>query len=497
MKEEPNPAPTEPPLAFGSGDRWALTLELTMKRILIALCLAILTTGVLNAHTSGTVKKSCPLCGEVFEAEMDMSGTQSGVRLDLKPLGAITAPWRVAVCPKCHFVLYTEQLSDQDRERLRTFLAGDEYTGLVKKQHTSYFLLARILKEMKADHFAVGYAYLQASWQVENDAARQADYLNACLNELKKFVQEKIDDNDNFRTAQVLIGEILRRTSEFASAAKHFERIRALSEFKEQPYRTICEYQFMLTQKRDALPKAMPAIQMTEKDISQTPPFKMLEKSPVLSAYTNLFSVSDLSAKEGSTFGVYFFSEEQWSGDFTPKTKLSCQAMAELIFPIDTNDVISVGLTATQVLDSLTEVCDAPFVQELVNGNKKGMVRLRAAGDRLHWDTEEVEKYRSILKASGIEPAPVSKWMNVILDLSKGGMISMSHPRGEDLYIVDSWLFNNPSWRDQYQKLAREPVKPDDSFPDDKYCPVVDRKGKLRLIERKKISNKPDARDGL
>lgn len=468
-----------------------------MKRTLTIACFVALMMGDLFAHTSGIVKKTCPVCSHEFDAEMDMSGTQFGMRLDLKPLGATAPPWRVAVCPKCHFVLYTEQLSQQDRDRIRTFLAGDEYTGLVNKKHTSYFLLARIQKEMKADHFAVAYTYLQASWQVEDDAARQTDYLNACLNELKKYVQEKIEDKDNFCTAEVLIGEILRRTSEFDSAAKYFERISVLSEFKEQPYRTICEYQLMLIQKRDASPKEMPSIEMTEEDIlRQTPPFKMLEKSPLLSSFTSLFSVSDLSPKEGSTYGVYFFGEKEWSGDFTPKTNLSCQVMAELIFRVDTNDVISVGLTATHVLESLTEVCDAPFVQELVNGKKKGKVRLRAAGDRLHWNTEEVEKCRSILKAAGIESAPVNEWMEVVLDLSRGGMISMYHPRGEDLYVVDFWLFSNASWRDQYQKLTGEPIEPDDSFPDDKYCPVVDRKGKLRLVEKKRNSNQPDVGDG-
>ena len=461
-----------------------------MIKTITILCLSIFVTGTIFAHTTGIVKKTCPLCTHEFEAEIDMSGTQSGMRLDLKPLGAIAAPRIVAVCPECHFVLYTNQLSKEDRDHLRMFLAGVEYKGLVNEKHSSYFLLARILKEMQEDHFTVAYTYLQASWQVESQAVRQADYLNACLIELKNFLAAEAKDNNDFRSAQVLIGEILRRTSKFDSAAEHFERISALSEFKEQPYRTICEYQITLIQKRDASPKEMPAIEITEDDIRQTPPFKMLEKSPLLSSFTNLFSVSDLSAKEGSTFGVYFSDEQEWSGDFTPKTKLPCQSMAELIFRVDTNDVIFVGLTAKQVLEALTEICDATFIQELLNGKKEGKVRLRAAGDRLHWDTEEVEEYRALLKAAGIEPEPVNNWMRIILDLPKGGMISMYHPRGEDLYIVDYQLFSNTSWRDQYQKLTGKILKSNDVFPDNKYCPVVDRKGKLRLIEKQKYSNK-------
>jgi tetratricopeptide (TPR) repeat protein len=468
-------------------------VESKMKKILAILCFAALVAGNLFAHTSGFVKKTCPVCAREFEAEMDMSGTQFGMRLDLKPLGAIAAPWRLAVCPECHFVLYTDQLSGEERDNLRKYLASAEYVDLVQEKHSSYFLLARILKEMKEDHFAVAYAYLQASWQVEKEPARQLEYLNACLGELKRCVEKKGEDKDVLRTAQLLIGEILRRTSKFDRAAEHFEQISALSEFKEQPYRTICDYQLKLIQKRDAAPKEIPPIEMTEPDIRQTPAFKMLETSPPLSSFTDLFSVSDLHAKEGSTYGVYFFGEEEWSGNFTPTANLPCQAMAELIFPVDTNDVISVGLTATQVLEALTEVCNAPFVQRLVNAEKPGKVRLRAAGNRLHWDTEEVENYRSILKAAGIEPAPVRKWMKVILDLPKGGMISMYHPFGEDLYIVDCWLSGNPSWRDQYQELTGKTLS-ENPFPDDKYCPVVDRKGRLRLIEKRKETGK--ATDG-
>jgi len=454
------------------------------------LCISVLVTSNLFAHTSDIVKKTCPVCLHEFEAEMDMSGYQSGVRLDLKPLGAIAAPSRVAVCPQCHFVLYTDQLSDEDRDNLREFLASPEYAGLVKEKHSSYFLLARIRKHMNANHFTVAYAYLQASWQVEDELARQITYLNACLDELKEYVQEKVEDENDFRTAQLLIGEILRRTSKFDDATEHFKELSALSEFKMQPYRTSCEYEIKLIQNRDASPKKMPPVEMTEEDIRQTPAFKMLEKSPKLSSFTDLFTVSDLRAeKDCSTYGVYFFGREEWSGDFTPKTKLSCPAMAELIFPIDSNDVISVGLTPTEVLTALTEVCDAPFVQELIKGRDLGKVRLRAAGDRLHWDTGEVAKYIAILKASGIQPPPMRNWMELILDLSRSEMIGLYHPLGEDLYVMDFQLFNNPKWQLQYQEITGERLDTYTSFPDDKYCPIVDRKGNLRLI-KKDDSNK-------
>ena len=79
---------------------------------------AAMTTIMLMAGTQATAatiyeaEKTCPLCTTEFKAHLAGSGTQFGMRLDLKPLGAIAAPWPVAVCPKCHFVLLGDDLSD-------------------------------------------------------------------------------------------------------------------------------------------------------------------------------------------------------------------------------------------------------------------------------------------------------------------------------------------------------------------------------------------------
>ena len=90
-----------------------------MKTAWTVLCIGILGTGMLMADTVGVVKKTCPLCATAFEAELDLSGTQFSQRLDLKPIGPIAAPWRLAVCPQCHFVLYTDELSGEERDSRR------------------------------------------------------------------------------------------------------------------------------------------------------------------------------------------------------------------------------------------------------------------------------------------------------------------------------------------------------------------------------------------
>lgn len=83
-----------------------MSTRLTRCFAAIALTLAaLLSATTVNALTIHEADRTCPLCKTEFKAHLAGSGTQFGMRLDLKPLGAIAAPWPVAVCPKCHFVL--------------------------------------------------------------------------------------------------------------------------------------------------------------------------------------------------------------------------------------------------------------------------------------------------------------------------------------------------------------------------------------------------------
>lgn len=119
------------------------------------------------AHTFDEEEFTCPLCGTKFKAIVDCSGTVLDRRLDLKPLGAIAAPWRKPVCPACHFVLYSEQEKPaEDIGKLRKIVGSEEYKKLVREGHTSYFLWGAIREKTGADHFDTGWTFLQASWQV-------------------------------------------------------------------------------------------------------------------------------------------------------------------------------------------------------------------------------------------------------------------------------------------------------------------------------------------
>jgi len=454
-----------------------------MRTVNLLFLTVLLLAGTALAHTSMVVERQCPLCNTTFKAEIDASGTQFGRRLDLKPTGAIAAPGRIPVCTNCSFVVFTDKLSVAEKKSLNAFVNGTPYKAHATNE-SSYFLLGTILEHLKKDELTLARVYLKASWQVEETPEKYEAYLVRSLKHLSSFFDNNATQDESWRTAQLLYGEILRQLSRFDEARAHFQSLTNVAEFAQQPYRGIREYEISLIKEKNSNPQEVPAIEWTETDIRQTMPFKMLEANSALRPWTNLFEVSDMDAGAKHTFGVYFNNHGEWSGDFVPREKLSCDSMAELVFPLTKSNTVTVGLAPEGVLAALKEVCTTQFILEMNTGGTNVRVRLRAAGDRLHWDTLEVDSYARALRSHGINTPPIREWMTIILDTSDAGMISMFHPKGTDLFVVDSWLLSHEKWRQAYRRLVPNSV-PDETgtFDDAKYCAVVNGKGDLKLLE--------------
>ena len=134
--------------------------------ILVAMALAMVTTT--RASTIFMSDETCTLCKTKFKAKLAGSGTQFGMRLDLKPLGAIEAPWPVAVCPKCHFVLFADKYKAAELAKLRLYVKTKEYQDWGKTR-SSHFLMAKLLSELDRDDIDLAHVYLKASWQEESN----------------------------------------------------------------------------------------------------------------------------------------------------------------------------------------------------------------------------------------------------------------------------------------------------------------------------------------
>ena len=220
-----------------------------------------------RAHTEGKVENTCPLCAEKFTCVLDFSGTQFGMRLDLKPIGPIAAPWRVPVCPKCHFVIFDDKIPEADLPKCKELVAGEEY-----RKHTgraSYFLIGLLFEGLNKEPLTAAQAFLRASWQEEGDEKLNREDLERSLKHFETFLKQPAPDqpaakedgekgvSDNRRqTAQLLKGELLRRLGRFDEATKHFEALTQTKEFQHGMLADIVKYQLKLCAAKDSAPHA-------------------------------------------------------------------------------------------------------------------------------------------------------------------------------------------------------------------------------------------------
>ena len=130
-------------------------------RLLIGLWVLFLALPA-GAYTVVEVEKTCPICGTVFTTTMGASGTQFGVRLDGKPLGATGAPWPVAVCPKDHFVFFKEGFAPEEIKRLKPYIQSAAYQKETRG-NTSYFLMARIFQFLDEPPQKIAHTFFKLS----------------------------------------------------------------------------------------------------------------------------------------------------------------------------------------------------------------------------------------------------------------------------------------------------------------------------------------------
>ncbi len=177
-------------------------------------------------------------------------------------------------------------------------------------------------------------------------------------------------------------------------------------------------------------------------------------KTDSLKKFEKDFTISEIRAKSGRTYGIYF-DEEEWEGKFTPKKIFPFQCVARLIFPIYKNDYVAVGINSEQLLNEIEKIANVPFIKELFNKYQNSLLRLRAAGDRLHWDSEEVNNCSKMLENIQQTSYDMKSWINFIIDLTEHKTINFLHPKDSNIFIITFITFNDIHFKDQVMKIKK------------------------------------------
>ncbi|MEO3714978.1 hypothetical protein [Roseateles flavus] len=237
-----------------------------IKRALASLCLLSFAS-VASAMTTADNAFICPIGGEQFQQTMSSSGTVRGTYLDLRPYGAIEAPWPLPQCPGNGFVMFKRNFSLQELDKLAVAIESNDYVRS-RQTETPYFLVAHLLAAIGADHRQQAYALLKASWQGNDE---QAPRYRALVIEHLDQHKEPPSKPELAVVDQLVAGEMERRLGRFDAARRRFEAVKRSAAPRSEQLDRIIALQVQLIEAKDTQDHKAPAEESTSAKPRQEP----------------------------------------------------------------------------------------------------------------------------------------------------------------------------------------------------------------------------------
>ena len=142
---------------------------------------------------------------------------------------------------------------------------------------------------------------------------------------------------------------------------------------------------------------------------------KLLAESPFRMAFERVFAFEDISASNGSIYGMHF-EGAYWSADLKPKIPLVHPCEVNVVFPIKLEKIDS-GLKALEVMQALQKCLAHPAVRGRFEKQGAQGLRLRVAGDRLHWSTDDLQELLSKRELPRATEPELKSWAEIIVDM--------------------------------------------------------------------------------
>lgn len=146
-----------------------------MRIIGLAFLSLFLSATAVAAGTPFPVKMKCAVGGEAFTHTETASYSTWGSRPDGKPYGSWIFPMPLPVCPGNGLVMYRD-FEKAELEALKGIVASSGYRALVTGKETPYYRAAWLEGRLKPASEDRPWILLRATWEADEDPARQARY---------------------------------------------------------------------------------------------------------------------------------------------------------------------------------------------------------------------------------------------------------------------------------------------------------------------------------
>jgi hypothetical protein len=218
-----------------------MTLLHRAAAFLVVLPLALAASGAASAMTMAEREVTCPLTGEKFKTHVIASYTQFGVRLDMRPYGAMMAPAPIPKCPGSGFPVFRENFSGAELTTLRALVETAEYKA-ARAAHTDYYMVVWIERRLgvAVEPWRLALTLLRAAWQAEGgDPARLAAYRAEARDAFDAAAAEAGAPAERKLTAQLLAAEMDRLLGRFDKALARLEALSGTAWPEKTPLKSV------------------------------------------------------------------------------------------------------------------------------------------------------------------------------------------------------------------------------------------------------------------
>ncbi len=203
-----------------------------------------------SAHTAQKMEFTCPIGGEKFSQVVETSGMSFGMQTDMRPVGAMLAPFSLPQCPGNKFVMFKDQFSSEELAKFERVVKSAEYQQTAAES-PSYFAWGRMMELAgeNTDALQMMNIFLKASWQ--NPSRESLDKTLEYAD--KALASKEISGKDAINT-QFLRGEMLRKLKRFDEARQVFTELQKNPEVqKDKMFSKLAAQQLDLIDKKITL----------------------------------------------------------------------------------------------------------------------------------------------------------------------------------------------------------------------------------------------------
>ncbi len=131
--------------------------------------------------------------------------------------------------------------------------------------------------------------------------------------------------------------------------------------------------------------------------------------------YDAHFTLAGIEADDDGKISNVWFKEPEWRADLQPRKTYALPCEVEAVFPIGTSAKVEVSISPAEIDAALLAALDHPFVKRCIADKKAVDLRLRITGDRLHWDSKELQEHLAKVLPGEQNLATLRPWAEVIL----------------------------------------------------------------------------------